>query len=238
MKYLEMKKRAISSGGWWVDSSCLAAYRFKGANNSSAALLDMTGHGYHLTNVGGTSWSADSGFNLNHSGRYLTNSTLNGLGILTIIIRFMNLTAVAVPIGDTYTIQFSRPNSTSGLLGRFQINITANTETTHYDSGHTAWLSDTNSTSPMVYRESNADTPTSGILGGSSNYLYLNGARWASTNRSRNHDPNGAGGWNGVATIGRAHGSNGKFNALAAAFYSARLTEATHALIAANMMQF
>lgn len=234
MKYLELKKRAISGGGWWVSSSCLAAYRFRGAASAADALLDMSGNGYHLTRGGSAPWTANGGFNLNASNRYLNNSSLNGKTIRTIIIRYSGLTSGAG------TVTFSHPNSSAGLLGRTWLWTFENGATTHWDSEHASWLTDTNTSSPMEYRESNANAPASGILGGSASRLYLDGSSWSSSSKSRTHDAGSGnrGGWHGDYTIGRSDGATKAFHALAAAFYSEVLSAEEHALIAANMALF
>lgn len=236
MNYLMAKKLALSAGGWWVSSSCLAAYRFKGAASQSDAVHDMSGNGYDLTVNGSAPWSASRGFNLSGSSRYLTNTTLNNRTIRTIIIRYSDLDA---DNGQT-SITMSHPNTSAGLLGRSHFRCFYNGSWTNYGSAGASFLSNTSGTSPLTYRESSSTTPTSGILGASSSVLYLNGSSWGSNGRSRGHDDgiSNVGGWSsGSITVGGTETGSG-FYAITAAFYSTVLTAAEHALIAANMSKF
>jgi len=234
MNYLTEKKLALSGGGWWVHSSCLAAYAFAGASDADEALKDLSGNHYNLTAYGSPSWSKTSGYRLNNTSRYLNNSTLNGKSIKTIIIRYSGLPS---DNGNTWTL--SRPNTSSGLLARTHLWVFYNGQTIYYGSAHGSFLSSSNGSSPLTYRESNSDSPASGVLGGDSSHLYLNGSSWGSSGKSRTHDglDNCEGGYAKIATLGGREEYDGVYMQ-AAAFYSEVLPATVHKLIADNMLKF
>ena len=109
------KARLVYSSDFWLPtgvaaSNCLAAYRFKGAASESAALTDLTGHGYTLTK-NGPSWSSSTGFWIDPSigsGSYqynvtLYNNTLCTKNIQTVIFRYGNFnTEMMHPVCEAY----------------------------------------------------------------------------------------------------------------------------------------
>ena len=100
MNYLQQRKRMVSGiGMWWLadgmsEGNCLAAYQLKGRYSQADALTDMTGHGYGLTNSGG-SWSSGSGMYL-AAGAYLDNGGLRGSSTKSIIIKVVSSWAAHV----------------------------------------------------------------------------------------------------------------------------------------------
>ena len=100
--------RLVYSSDWWCPtgvstSSVLAAYRFKGAASESAALTDLSGHGYTLAkgpNSSGTPlWSAANGFYVADSGIWwqrLTNTTLVTQDIQSLVVRYANYPSLIV----------------------------------------------------------------------------------------------------------------------------------------------
>lgn len=74
-------RQCFGDGDFWkvdgiLDSECLAAYSFKGAESAAVALQDLTGHNRTLTNSGCT-WSTENGYYIDSS-KYLDNSSLRG----------------------------------------------------------------------------------------------------------------------------------------------------------------
>ena len=96
----------MGSGGWWLPpnfdpADCLAAYQFKGAGSESAALTDLTGHGYELTkndpqslmdfdNSAGFVWARNAW----RTSRYLHNAEL------TKSLKITKAPTLLVPNGD------------------------------------------------------------------------------------------------------------------------------------------
>lgn len=239
MNYLQEKKKALSSGGWWVDSSCLAAFRFKGAATQVDALHDMSGNGYDLTAEGSPSWSTANGFTLNTNSRYLSNSSLNTKAIKTIIVRYSDLTS-----DENKSLYFAAPggsNNDAILMARISFQYFQNGSWTDKNSNYAAFLKRWKgyTDSPLEYRRGSSKLPSSGVFGGSGSGLYLNGVSHSSSNQSQAFESISSTGFLSAAnrrTVGP--GMNGGCKVLGIAFYGAVLSAAVHKLIYDNMIRF
>ena len=215
------KARLVYSSDFWAPigvaaANCLAAYKFKGAASESAALTDLTGHGYTLSKVASNwryveatqhynspSWSS-SGFSL---GDWcgLNNTTLKGKDPVSVVARFSGYSG-ARHYSDDYqcAIIFEGNN-----YHRLYISTCYATHSFYYPgSGSVGYQFNNANTAIKCRTASSTDTnpsastvATSGVVGISFNgtstpTLYFNGNAqtvYAPTFRK------GAAGWEGEA---------------------------------------
>ncbi|MBP5781930.1 MAG: hypothetical protein J6W04_00140 [Bacteroidales bacterium] len=90
--------RLVYTADWWRPpgvslANCIAAWQFKKAPSQTAALKDITGHGYKLTLPSTAAWSSTKGIYKSSSGNaFIFNSSLGANNILSYIVWFQNWT--------------------------------------------------------------------------------------------------------------------------------------------------
>lgn len=238
------KARLVFSADFWTAggvaaANCLAAYQCKGAASATAALTDLTGHGYTLTKHGGATWASATGYTMDNWGS-LQNASLDGKEIKSIVVRFGNL-----PTTEKTTYPLALPGGASNnifLYARI------------YDRGffNGASRDNVNTNFPArvyayTYYETAGTTPrykfkcyigekklgATGVLGFSGGTLYSNGTAQTTTNHitdteSTQQPISGSNRY----TLGYGHG----ISILAAAYYSVALTAAQHKAVADAML--
>lgn len=194
--YLEWKKRAIvmGSGGWWLPPNfdpddCLAAYQFKGAGSESAALTDLTGHGYELTkndpdrlmdfdNSAGFVW-ARNGW---RSSRYLHNA------VLTKDLHGFESTEI-----QSYIIRYASLFIGAGYDFAYRLTFVNGHLSVYYPHNH-EWQGEWVQNAVYMYRTTPSWTDANGVIGynmglktttaENSGDLYINGALIPVDNRT------------------------------------------------------
>ena len=129
MGYLERKRDSLIGGVWWniAGKTCIAAYRFKGADSKSASYQDLTGNGHTLNAPRGIEWTAENGvqFGYNNGNQFLTNNVPEGdtLRTLTTVKTIVVYYKGRGTSSDTTAIRFSRlsMNQKNAYYGNYSV---------------------------------------------------------------------------------------------------------------------
>ena len=240
MGYFEMRRDSFSAEGedsWWGDG-CIAAYQFKGATSEADSLIDLTGHGYNLSEVNNPVWDTSKGFFL-VSNKYLNCTTLNALDTInTIIIRYS-----ALPSTDGF-IGFSQIKGSSGGYEQIKnMGLMARVKFYYQQNGTDKYLNkpgpgilcsyipDSYSSAEghgnLIYRYASRKLNSSGVLASTRTKLYADGEPMVTsiqqvitgvTQLYSSDSPNTA---NSYTLSGDTHGGH---YVLAAAFYTDALS--------------
>lgn len=252
MNRLFQKKKmsgGLNNKHWWITqgmnySDIIAVYQFKGAENQTEALNDLTPNGYNLT-AHDISWDAVNGLKKASSGNdnWVTNSALGTLsangGIKTMIVRYANYSSnndnvylVYLKYGNILKLRMKysaagHDNSGSKVVLNGPMGIYRSFSEKDTSSGHLQTI---------TYTSAGQNAPSSGVLACDRNWsMYLDGNNLHAYGGS-------CSGWGSPGVGGRASNSNNRplqvtnCTVLAAAFYSKILSDTAHKQIAQMMM--
>lgn len=259
-RYFWNKKRFFlmtsgSGGGgggeyWYLppgvsDADVIAAYTFKGAASSTAALKNRAGTGsvYDLSENRSPSWTAANGYYVGaNNGSYLHSTNLGAnYEIKTIVIRFAGLSTANTAIlplsllkgqtgaGTANPLFYARPNFCVIYDG------VEKTISSTYPCIVTA-LNTT--TEKLTYKVGTAKVAAAGILACDASHIYYNGSAMALTTKTTTCDSSITTEINLHTQYSYAIAANAAYPyyVIGAAFYNKVLSAAAHAWIAESLI--